>query len=290
VNEITNRRLFSDGGDGALFDAAGQEHVPAAGDRRIVSLVPSLTELLFDLGLGDAVVGRTAFCVHPRGRVRAAVSVGGTKTIDLKKIGALAPTHVLVNIDETPRAVADAIAASGARVIVTHPCHVEDNLALFRLLGGVFRCEAAVEELARRFTEARARLARAVQGRPQRRVLYLIWREPWMTVAPDTYIARMLAEAGWLTQPAVTAARYPVIELGSALLDSVDLVLFASEPFPFKPRHLEAFRQAFPRHAAKAMMIDGEMVSWYGSRAIIGLDYLSGFVAQTERRLADAYP
>ena len=104
-----------------LIDAAGVRHRPAAtGAARIVSLVPSLTELLFDLGLGDQVVGRTVFCVHPQGRVKAARSVGGTKTANSRKLHELKPTHVLVNIDETPRALAQELAAAGYTIIVTH--------------------------------------------------------------------------------------------------------------------------------------------------------------------------
>lgn len=95
-----------------------------------------------------------------------------------------------------------------------------------------------------------------------------------MTVSRDTYIARMLAEVRWETVPAAASVRYPEVALDEETLAGCDLVLFASEPFPFKERHIDAFRAAWPAHAAKAHAIDGQMVSWYGSRAIAGLDYL----------------
>lgn len=254
-------------------------HQPAS-EARIVSLVPSLTELLFDLGLEHHVVGRTAYCVHPAGRVRKLRSVGGTKTIRLEKLRQLQPTHILVNIDETPQPLAQQLQDEGWTVVVTHPIEVSDNLALYRLLGGIFGREMEAEDLCRRFETAQARLRQIASGRPQPPVLYLIWKNPWMTVARDTYISRMLAQAGLFTLPAVAERRYPMVELDESLLAACEHVLFATEPFPFEDRHLDQFRVRRPAHAGKARLIDGQMVSWYGSRAIAGLDYLAGFVTK----------
>jgi ABC-type Fe3+-hydroxamate transport system substrate-binding protein len=262
----------------ALIDAPGVRHrsVPA-GAARIVSLVPSLTELLFDLGLGDQVVGRTAFCVHPQGRVRAARSVGGTKTVNVRKLRELEPTHVLVNIDETPRSLAEELAAAGYTIVVTHPVEVRDNLALYMLLGGMFGKQNEAEELCRRFEAAYDAARRSAERLLERRVLYLIWKDPWMTVARDTYVSRMLASVGLRTLPATSDRRYPTIELTDDLLRAVELVLFPTEPFPFKERHLAEFRAGHPPHANKATTIDAQMVSWYGSRTIRGLAYLAEF-------------
>ena len=261
-----------------LIDAAGVRHRPVpAGAARIVSLVPSLTELLFDLGLGDQVVGRTAFCVHPEGRVRAARSVGGTKTVNVRKLRELQPTHVLVNIDETPRALAEELAAAGYTVVVTHPVEVRDNLALYSLLGGMFGKREEASSLCRRFEVAYDAARRSAERLPERRVLYLIWKDPWMTVARDTYVSRMLASVGLRTLPATSDRRYPTVELTEDVLRPVDLVLFSSEPFPFEERHLAEFRALHPAHADKAAAIDAQMVSWYGSRAVRGLAYLAEF-------------
>jgi ABC-type Fe3+-hydroxamate transport system substrate-binding protein len=259
----------------ALVDAAGRVHEPAREGARIVSLVPSITELLFDLGLGDSVVGRTAYCVHPKGEVRRARSVGGTKQVNFNKLWRLDPTHVVVNIDETPKRLADDLAALGCDVVVTHPIEVLDNVALFRLMGGLFGREGEAEDLCSRFLWAYEALEEAARFAPEQPVLYLIWKEPWMTVSPDTYISRMLALVHWRTQPQDKAGpRYPAIDLEEALLAGCERVLFSSEPFPFQERHLEDFRRAFPAHAGKTALIDGAMVSWYGSRAIAGLRYL----------------
>jgi ABC-type Fe3+-hydroxamate transport system substrate-binding protein len=261
-----------------LIDAAGVRHAPAE-DARIVSLVPSVTELLFDLGLGERVVGRTAFCVHPQPAVKKAKSVGGTKQVNFEKLKGLAPTHVIVNVDENPKAMVEAIAALGPTIVVTHPIEVEDNVALYRLMGGLFGRAAEAEALAARFEERLAALKERAAGWPERRVLYLIWREPWMTISADTYIARMLALVNWQTLAHDPKVRYPTIAMTDALLDAADWVLFSSEPFPFQERHIDEFRAAFPKHAHKARAIDGQRVSWYGSRAILGLDYIGDLAA-----------
>jgi ABC-type Fe3+-hydroxamate transport system substrate-binding protein len=266
-----------------ILDAAGVVHRPPGAGFRIVSLVPSITELLFDLGLGEAVVGRTAFCVHPRNRVKAVKSVGGTKKVNFSKLQRLSPTHVIVNVDETPRELAEDMARLGYEVVVTHPIDVRDNLGLYRLIGRLFARERQAEALCVRFEAAFENLKMIARTLGERRVLYLIWKDPWMTVSRDTYISRMLALAGWRTIDAPGDARYPTLELTNDLLSTVDLVLFSSEPFLFKEHHLEAFRAGFAAHADKATMIDAEMVSWYGSRAISGLDYLGDF-ARSRRR------
>ena len=257
-------------------DAVGRRHVPAGPDARIVSLVPSLTELVFDLGLGDRLVGRTGFCVHPREALRGVPKVGGTKDVKLERIRELAPTHVLVNMDENRRETVDALAAFVPHIVVTHPNTPQDNLALFALLGGVFGVEDAAARLA---DELRAALAEAAALRTtlaDERVLYLIWREPWMTVARDTYIAATLAEVGWHTLPAVEGgetgpARYPAFDWEAPWLADVARVLLSTEPYRFREAHLPEV-EALARRPA--LLVDGEMVSWYGSRAARGLRWL----------------
>jgi ABC-type Fe3+-hydroxamate transport system substrate-binding protein len=189
----------------------------------------------------------------------------------------LQPTHVLVNIDETPRALAEELAALGYTVVVTHPVEVRDNLALYSLLGGMFGKWEEASSLCRRFEAAYDAARRPAERLPERRVLYLIWKDPWMTVARDTYVSRMLASVGLHTLPATSDRRYPTVELTEDLLRPVDIVLFSSEPFPFVERHLAEFRALHPAHADKAATIDAQMVSWYGSRAVRGLAYLAEF-------------
>jgi len=257
-----------------FVDAVGVAHPIAAENASIISLVPSLTELLFDLGLGAQLIGRTTFCVHPQPMVKKVRSMGGTKKVNMDKVRAVAATHVLVNIDETPKDLADELAELGLIVIVTHPIDIIDNITLYRMIGGIFGRLTEAKAIENRLKVALDDLHSHAAAWPERRVLYLIWKEPWITVSRDTYISRMLALVGWCTIGDDPATRYPEIDLAGVLDDS-DLVLFSSEPFAFKAEHVATFCEAFPDHADKARLVDGEMLSWYGSRAISGLGYLS---------------
>lgn len=258
-------------------DAVGTVHERADDSARIVSLVPSITELICDLGLAGRLAGRTGFCVHPRQTLKPVPKVGGTKDVDLAKVRALAPTHVVLNIDENEKRTAEALAQFVPHLIVTHPLGPLDNPRLYRLIGGIFGHEQAAEALCAQFQRAHDALAQAARAWPHQRVLYLIWKDPWMTVARNTYISRALALAAWDTVPDSATARYPRMTLDETLAQDAELVLLSSEPYRFRARHV-AELQALPAMRGKTVaLIDGEMTSWYGSRAIAGMDYLRRF-------------
>ena len=272
-----------------MVDAIGRAHALARADARIVSLVPSVTELLFALGIGDRLVGRTGFCIHPKDSVKTVPKVGGTKSVDIERIRELAPTHVIVNIDENEKPTVDRLANFVPNVIVTHPLGPLDNLPLYRLLGGIFGRENRAGELCEAFQKAYVNAVGACADLPRERVLYLIWKSPWMTVSRDTYVSRTLAAVGWDTLEIESKDRYPKIELTPALVSRVDRVFLSSEPYAFRERHLDEIRQTFaagmndfvptPLEDAESpvpiSLIDGEMTSWYGSRAIDSMKYLS---------------
>ena len=253
---------------------------------RIASLVPSLTELLVELGLQDRLVARTGFCIHPAAVLREVPKVGGTKDVNLAKLQRLAPTHVLVNVDENRLETIDAIRAwpKAPQIVVTHPLQPEDNLALVDQLVEQFGAHGDVRERG-------AALAHALQreldltrpdARPPQRVLYLIWRDPWMSVARDTYIAAMLARINWQTLPDVHggasgAARYPVVHGHEPWLADIQQVLLSSEPYPFTEGHFAEARALCPN--AQVRLVDGELLSWYGARAVPGLRYLREIAA-----------
>jgi Periplasmic binding protein len=262
---------------------------------RIVSLVPSITELIIDLGLAPCLVGRTGFCVHPADAVQHVPKVGGTKAVNLGKIRALAPTHVVVNVDENEKPTVDALRQWGIHVVVTHPQTPKDNLALIDQLLATFCTKDTIDLIAACAISQRARqlkdqlftrltaLEAAQAARPLQRVLYLIWQDPWMTVARDTYISRMLDLIGWQTWPEIHggdglgspgAARYPALQGDEPWLAGIDRVLLSSEPYSFRAEHVGQVQTWLP-HAA-VQLVDGEMLSWYGSRAVQGLDYLVG--------------
>ncbi len=249
---------------------------------RIASLVPSLTELVVALGLGASLVARTGFCVHPAEGVGAVAKAGGTKDVNLAKLRRLRPTHVLVNVDENRRETVAAMRGWGAdapEIVVTHPIDPDDNLALVDQLANVFAGAPGLAEGAARLrAELAAELARTgASGRRPCRVLYLIWHDPWMTVARDTYLSRMLARIAWETLPdtlggSAGAARYPALSGSEPWLGAVERVLLSSEPFAFQAGHVAAAQALCP--AARVQRVDGELLSWYGARAVRGLRYL----------------
>lgn len=252
---------------------------------RIASLVPSGTETLVALGLGHCLVARTGFCIHPADAVAAVPKVGGTKDVNLGKLRKLAPTHVVVNVDENRLDTAEALRTFVPEVIVTHPRRPQDNLALFEQLRAAFADQPGVDERAAALSaDFSAALTRCRQRAwPGERVLYLIWREPWMTVARDTYISRMLARIGWQTLPAAEGGesgprRYPVVEPSATWLADVEEVLLSSEPYRFGRQHIAEAQALCP--AARVRLVDGELISWYGPRAVAGLRYLRAFGAE----------
>lgn len=252
----------------ANTDALGQVH-PLAPDARIVSLVPSITELLCDLGLAAQVAGRTGFCIHPAEAVRNIPKVGGTKDVNIEKIRKLAPTHLVVNIDENEKPTVDALAEFIPHIVVTHPLRPRDNLDLARLMGGVFGAEQQAARWCAAF-EAEYALLRAAPKGPPQNMLYCIWQDPWMTISRDTYIARMLEEIGW-SVPDLGAARYPRFEWSPELIAGIDGVLLSSEPYRFTEAHVDALEKQLGK---PVLLVDGEMMSWYGSRSLRGLAYL----------------
>ncbi|HET9975874.1 MAG TPA: helical backbone metal receptor [Burkholderiaceae bacterium] len=243
-------------------------------DPRIASLVPSATELLVALGLTPWLVARTGWCTHPAGALSGVPKVGGTKDVNLTKLRRLGPTHVVVNVDENRLETVQALREFVPSVIVTHPNAPEEVPALIEQLRAAFapRADAAT-------TRLQAELAAELDAtRPASfvptTVLYLIWREPWMTVARDTYIARLLARAGFVTLPAVEgglagAARYPRLVGDESWLADVDEVWLASEPYAFGTAHEREAQALCPR--ARVRLVDGRALSWHGASTAAGL-------------------
>ncbi len=262
------------------IDAIGTVHASVDRDRaRIVSLVPSVTELLCDLGLASSLVGRTGFCIHPQQILAPIPKVGGTKDVNIEKIRRLAPTHLIVNIDENEKPCVDQLAQFIPNVVVTHPQKLTDNLALFALLGGIFNAGHAAAELSARFQQALVCLqARLPEPGLARNVLYCIWKDPWMAVSDQTYIADVLRQIGWHVVHCGDP-RYPVFHWADPLVQAAELILLSTEPYRFGTDHVQVLRQ---QTGKPVLLVDGEMLSWYGSRSIAGIDYLGELV-----RLAD---
>lgn len=245
---------------------------------RIVSLVPSLTELCFDLGLGPEVVGRTEFCIAPADRVGAIPCVGGPGSVDPEKLAALAPTHLLIGPEENGPAGPALAAACGALAVSAQPERPEDNRALFRQLGALFGCEPRAEALVARLDAALAGAAACRAATPVVKVLPLLWKAPWVSAGAGTYVAAMLAAVG---MESVAPPRYPRLADLAAAAAGADWILPASEPYPFSDAEIRELRRTLSR--ATVEPVDGEALAWYGSRAISALPALAAF----KRRLLD---
>jgi ABC-type Fe3+-hydroxamate transport system substrate-binding protein len=238
--------------------------------RRIVSLVPSQTELLYDLGLEESIVGITKFCVHPRHLKATKKVVGGTKKVNLEKIKALAPDIILCNKEENTLAMVAALEPI-ALVHVSDILTIQDTAALITQYGILFSCRTAANALLAKINFQVSDFKDYIAGQPRLKVAYFIWRKPWMVAAENTFIQHMLDLNGFDNIYA-NKTRYPEVELKRIRLEGdPELILFSSEPYPFKEEH--AFEVGRFTHHAKVVFVDGEMFSWYGSRLVKAFDY-----------------
>jgi ABC-type Fe3+-hydroxamate transport system substrate-binding protein len=260
-----------------LIDAAGRAHAPAGPEARIACFVPSITELVIDLGLADQLVARTQFCIHPAAVVADIPAIGGTKKVSLPKLKALKPTHAILNIDENTREMDAALREIVPNVIVTHPNAPTDVPALIELIGGVFGRETEAVALCADFETALAELIAYAADLPAKRVCYFCWKDPWMTVSHDTYISRCLALINWQTVGHRDDTRYPEITLDDDLFNETDLFLFSTEPYAFTDAHAAEFARKHGLPPDRCRVIDGEYTSWYGSRAVAAMEYLGDF-------------
>ncbi|MHC5209491.1 MAG: helical backbone metal receptor [Planctomycetota bacterium] len=237
--------------------------------RRIVSLVPSVTETLHELGLAERVVGRTRYCVHPKPWVDGLPAVGGTKDPDLGLVSGLSPDLIVVNHEENRPEQFPALAAV-APLHESTPRTVDEALAdvsaLAARTGVPERGDALVARIRARREHARA----SARTRPAFTYAYLIWRAPWMTVNADTYVSALLAEVGGVNVFAQRRERYPRLEAGALLAAEPDRILLASEPYPFRSEHVAEFGELAPC----CRLVDGELLCWHGSRMEAAFPYL----------------
>lgn len=237
---------------------------------RIVSLVPSQTELLVTLGLSDAIVGVTKFCVHPDAIRKEKKIVGGTKNIHLDKIRELNPDIILCNKEENTKEIVE-ILEKQYPVHVSDISTVEESLELIDQYGEIFK---KANQAAILISEIRSELKsflEFVKDKPQKKVAYFIWRKPWMVTGKGTFIHHLLEVNGFINLFG-TQNRYPEIpEEQLSKLKDLDLVLLSSEPFPFSEEHKNEVLKMLPD--TKVILVDGEYFSWYGSRLAQAFKY-----------------
>lgn len=238
-----------------------------ASPKRIVSLVPSQTEFLFDLGLENEVVGITKFCVHPQERFRSKTRIGGTKTVNIEKIKALNPDLIIANKEENTKADIEALEKI-APVWISDIFTLDDALEMMQQVGEICgksqKAAEIVQSIKSQF-ETFENPSRSGLFSPK--VIYLIWKNPYLIAGKNTFIDDMLQRCGLenLTQ----TDRYP--EWKPEESETPDYILLSSEPFPFKQKDLDELKNQFPK--AKILLVDGELFSWYGSRLKLSVAY-----------------
>ena len=237
--------------------------------KSIVCLVPSLTELLFDLGLGDRLIGRTRFCIHPGDKVDEVPIVGGTKNPRIDKILEMDPDLVITNREENRKEDVEELAGS-LEVLVTDISSIEDALLavydIGKTCGVADKADSMIKKIRHELDN--------VPDEPLQSVAYFIWREPWMTVGRDTYIHSVLTH--WnLENVYGNQTRYPKTTLNELGKRAPNLILLSSEPYPFKEKHREEVEEACPD--SRVLMVDGEWFSWYGSRMLTAFKRINSF-------------
>jgi len=244
---------------------------------RIVSLIPSITEILFAIGAGDRVVGCTIYCTQPPEGVATKVRVGGEKNPKLELIRDLGADLVIANVEENVREHVETLRAWGIPVHVTYPRTVADGIRLVGELGALLeagpRARELEAELRARYDEVRA----AAAGRRPRRVFCPIWRKPYMTINRDTYIHDMLAVAGGENVFAAGAKRYPEITLDEVAASGAEVILLPDEPYRFRRVHQADFAPYAGLPAVRdgrMHLVDGKLLSWYGPRIAEALQVL----------------
>lgn len=235
--------------------------------KRIVSLVPSQSELLWDLGLREELVGITKFCVHPKELYKSITKIGGTKTIDIQKIRALKPDLIIGNKEENEHAQITELQKEFP-VWMSDIYNLQDSLTMIQSVGGlVNRVEEATEikdDIQTSFSNLKT---------VNKSVLYLIWKDPYMAAGKATFIGDMLHKMGLQNVITYSNGRYPNLSLEDIKSLNPELIFLSSEPYPFKEKHIQEFKELLP--ISKIILVDGELFSWYGSRLLKSVNYFN---------------
>ncbi|MDO1499920.1 helical backbone metal receptor [Winogradskyella maritima] len=237
--------------------------------KRIVSLVPSQTELLVDLGLKDAIVGITKFCVHPETLRKEKTIVGGTKQVKLDLIESLKPDIILCNKEENTKMMVEELQQL-APIHISDVYDLESCFELIKMYGELFDVTEKALRLTANIQSERQNFKQTISIQTKKSVVYFIWKDPYMVAGGDTFINYMLQDAGFLNIFS-NRKRYPEISLEASELEKADCILLSSEPFPFKEKHVNELKNRFPDKEIR--VVDGELFSWYGSRLLKSYPY-----------------
>ena len=237
---------------------------------RIVRLVPSLTEIFYYFGLDKYVVGVTRFCEHPEVKFPKPAKIGGTKNPSFDKIKKLNPDVIFASKEENNLADIERLSTI-CPVIVTDIVTIDDNLKVLEHFGIMFQKKKAASAVIKQHSSDFKKVIFA----DLKTAVYLIWKDPMMTVGGDTFINNMMLYAGF-ENLYFDATRYPEITMDKLIQDNPEYLLLSSEPYPFKEKHVEEFERMLP--ATKVILVDGQMFSWYGIRPLFTKKYFSSIL------------
>lgn len=250
--------------------------------QRIVSLVPSQTELLYDLGLNNKVVGITKFCIHPNEWFRTKTRIGGTKNINIDKVKELNPDLILANKEENTKEQIEEL-EENFNVWVSDIHTLEDALDMIEKIGQLTHTHSKAIEIKNKIESDFLHLQ--LTNQPiNKSALYLIWRNPYISVGGDTFINDMIEKAGF-SNAFKSESRYPEITLKKIAEINPEYIFLSSEPYPFTDKHIEEINNYFKsinKPAPKTVLVDGEMFSWYGSRLVQSASYFN-YIAKNTR-------
>ena len=250
-----------------ITDQIGHQFELSLTPKRIISLVPSQTELLYDLGLEENVVGITKFCIHPEEWFKTKDRVGGTKTVNFEKIAALKPDLIIANKEENTKAEIEALQKLYA-VYTSDIYNLSDSFKMIEALGNLTKTTERANNLITQIKTDFSSLKPI--NTTSNNVLYLIWKNPYMTIGKDTFINDMLKKCGF--SHVNVPNRYPELDEEQIKTLNPNFIFLSSEPYPFNQNHVEELASICPK--AKIYLVDGEMFSWYGSRLTKAKDYL----------------
>ena len=245
---------------------------------RIISLCPSLTELVFALGRGRDLLACTKFCVHPEGGVKRALKVGGTKDPRIDDIVSLSPDIVLMNDEENRQEDYQALIGRGVRCHSTMPRTIAETASMVRSIAGALDRSERGEEIAEEIERRAARVDAAAVSRDPVSFAYIIWTKPWMSVNRDTFAHALLSNAGGVNVFADREERYPEVSLEDMRATRPDLLLLCTEPYPFKSVDAVDLSIDLDIPIDRIVLADGEYLSWHGSRTPDGIDYAESLV------------
>ena len=244
-------------------DQIGRNFELTGTPQKIISCVPSITELLFYLIPSSHIIGRTKFCIHPKELVVNTPKIGGTKTLLLKKIRSLNPDLIIANKEENKK---QQIEVLDFPICVTDVSDIDSAIDMIRLLGNILSVEEKAMHLVEKIETLNIQSFSSFIS-----CAYLIWKQPYMSIGSDTYIHSMLKSSGF-KNIFEDQLRYPEITVSELNKRQPECIMLSSEPFPFKNKHILELQKllAYDPHI---VLVDGEMLSWYGSKTSDGLKY-----------------